>query len=121
MSMATAVRNLESNINWRVTALGLNLAAWLVAALAVTAIFMHRDLAGGESLPPAFGAAIPMFEDFTVLRAAKPDVAPVDLRRIERLRQWSLEHQLDRPAAAPGRQPVTGKPLRLSSAEKAAQ
>jgi hypothetical protein len=118
--MGAAVRELEVAINWRVTLLGLNLAAWLVFALIVAALFVRRDLAGGPVLAPGFGYAIPMFEDLSAFSPAKADGQPaVGLRGIGGIPQDAL-HPRPPKAEAPGRglsQRGLGSPRRLGTPE----
>jgi hypothetical protein len=84
--MTAAARPIGVAINWRITLLGLNLAAWLVAALVVAAVFMHRDISGQPALYPGFGYSIPMFDDMSLLYPLKVDREPVvDLSRIGKL------------------------------------
>ena len=90
--MGAAVRDLELAINWRVTLLGLNVAAWLVAALAVAGLFMHRDITGEPSPTPGFGYSIPMFDDFRLIYSAKTESEPVvGLKRVGGLSQEGAE------------------------------
>ena len=93
--MTAAVRDIGVAINWRITLLGLNLAAWLVGALAVAILLVRHEM----SVPspyPGFGYSIPMFTDFPVLYPAKIDPAPVvDLKGIGRLRPAPAEHPLN--------------------------
>lgn len=89
--MGAAVRDLEVAINWRVTLLGLNLAAWLVLALIVAALFVRRDLAGTTTLAPGFGS-IPMFDDVPAFYPARTNSEPaVGLGGIARLEPTGLE------------------------------
>ena len=122
--MEAAVRDIGVAINWRVTLLGLNLAAWLVGALVVTALFVHRDLSGAPTLYPGFGYSIPMFDDFPALGPLKAESEPVvDLRRIggigqsatvRQLNQVSLGQHQDRGLAQQG----LGRPRRLGAPEE---
>jgi hypothetical protein len=83
--MNTAVRDVGVAINWRVTLLGLNLAAWLVAALIVAALFVHREMSE-PPLYPGFGYSVPMFNDLPVIYPMKADNEPVvGLKGIGRL------------------------------------
>ena len=92
--MGAAVRQLEVAINWRVTLLGLNLAAWLVAALVVVGLFVHRDTE--QNLYPGFGYSIPMFDDFTLFYPVKAESeSVVDLHGIGQLRQAPVKGQLN--------------------------
>ena len=90
--MNAAVRDIGVAINWRITLLGLNLAAWLVGALAVAVLLVRHEM----SVPspyPSFGYAIPMFNDFPVLYPAKLDPEPVvGLKGIGALQPSPAEH-----------------------------
>ena len=121
--MSAAVRDIGVAINWRITLLGLNLAAWLVGALVVAILLVHHEMS--EPSPyPGFGYSIPMFNDFPVLYPAKIDSVPVvGLKAIAGLRPAPAEHPLiqglfgqhpDRALA----QPALGAPRPLSSAEE---
>src|SRR5438874_104660 len=124
-SMGAAVRDIGVAINWRVTLLGLNLAAWLVGALVVTALFVHRDLSGAPTLYPGFGYSIPMFDDFPALDPLKAESEPVvNLRRIgaigqsaavRHLNQVSLGQSQDRGLSQHG----LGRPRRLATPDDA--
>ncbi len=116
--MNTAVRDVGVAINWRVTLLGLNLAAWLVAALLVAALFVHREMAQ-PPLYPGFGYSIPMFNDLPTLYPTKVENEPVvGLQGIGRLRVGSAENQLNQVGLGQHK-PLTpgqlGTPQRLSS------
>jgi len=92
--MGAAVRELEVAINWRVTLLGLNLAAWLLLALIVAGLFVRRDLSGATALSPGLGYSIPMFEDLPAFYPVKAEGEPaVGLRGIGALRQSAIEEQ----------------------------
>jgi hypothetical protein len=121
--MGAAVRDIGVAINWRVTLLGLNLAAWLVGALVVTALFVHRDLTGAPTLYPGFGYSIPMFEDFPTLGPLKTDSEPVvNLRRIGVIGQSAAVRQLNQVSLDQGQdkglsQRGLGRPRRLATPE----
>ena len=114
--MAAAVRDLGVAINWRITLLGLNLAAWLVGALLLAALLVHHEMAS-PPLYPGFGYSLPMFNDVPVLYPARIDSQPVGLKGIGALKAA--------PAAHPGSSALAqhpaqlGAPRRLSSAEQA--
>src|ERR1700733_7727995 len=63
MGMTTAVRGVSAAINWRITLLGLNLAAWLAGPLVVPVLVVHHEMTA-PPLYPGFGYNIPMFTDF---------------------------------------------------------
>jgi hypothetical protein len=75
--MAAAARDLGVAINWRVTLLGLNLAAWLVGALIIAALFVRHEMTA-PPLYPGFGYTLPvMFNDVPVFYPAKVEPPPV--------------------------------------------
>ena len=114
--MSAAVRDVGVAINWRVTLLGLNLAAWLVGALLVAALFLHHEMAE-PPLYPGFGYSIPMFNDLPTLYPTKVESEPVvGLKGIGRLPEGSAESQLNQVAAGQRKalaQSELGTPRRL--------
>jgi hypothetical protein len=118
--MSTAVRDTGVAINWRVTLLGLNLAAWLVAALIVAVLFVHREMSQ-PPLYPGFGYSIPMFNDLPTLYPMKAENEPVvGLKGVGAL--GPVQHQLGPATFAPhnGKALATrqlGTPKRLPSPE----
>ncbi len=97
--MAAATRDLGVAINWRITLLGLNLAAWLVGALIITALFVRREMTSAP-LYPGFGYTLPvMFNDVPALYPTKLEPQPVvGLKKIGALK----------PGQAPATQSVLG-------------
>jgi hypothetical protein len=118
--MSAAARDLGVAINWRITLLGLNLAAWLAGALLIAALFVHHEMTEPR-LYPGFGFSVPMlFNDVPVFYPAKVDNQPVvGLKGISALK----------PSPAPsgqavlGQQPhhegALGQPRPLSAPDKA--
>jgi hypothetical protein len=117
--MSTAVRDLGVAINWRVTLLGLNLAAWLVAALIVAALFVNREVSQPQ-LYPGFGYAIPMFNDLPVLYPIRAEGEPVvGLKKIDKIGPGAAGRLTPAPYAQSQPQRQLGAPRRLSdSAQK---
>ena len=120
--MAVAARDLGVAINWRVTLLGLNLAAWLVGALILAALFVRHEMTS-PPLYPGFGYSLPMFNDVPVLYPARVDAQPVvGLKKISALptavrpaNQSVLPQHSDHGLA----QTPLGPPRRLSPPDKA--
>jgi hypothetical protein len=123
MQMSVAVRDVGVAINWRITLLGLNLAAWLIAALVIAVLFAHREMPGEPMLYPGFGYSIPMFNDLPALYPSKAESEPVvGLQGITRLPpapgksqmgQVGLNEHKDGGLSQRG----LGKPRRLSTPE----
>jgi len=96
--MSAAVRDVGVAINWRVTLLGLNLAAWLVGALVIAALFVNHEIEH-PPLYPGFGDTVQMFNDIPVFYPARVESQPpVGLQGIGQLRQTPPQRELN-PAA----------------------
>jgi hypothetical protein len=88
--MSAVIRDTGLAINWRITLLGLNLAAWLAAALGVAILFVHHEMTQ-PPIYPGFGDTVTMFNDTPVFYPAKADDAPVvNLKAIGNLPQGAL-------------------------------